>query len=613
MIAELSQVEAEVLPYYLSRDSWHPLMVEALEETLAAFAKFLAEPVRIESQRDAASAIARLEQIKRDLSALPPRRPYILDLKADQAAAACLVRMADCYLDAFEASMPLEAQSHARHAQSEIDAATEVHRQAEHERDLGNQFSESDPQSFVQVSLQVVARTHPEKNLFEIDAEVRPFLERRFGRNVAPGQGVSYAIAETLAKSALDVERFRSVVSETSKLIDWDARLDEVAGEPGALAALRRAREAIFESTVAFAAALSTATTDEARLRRTLNLYRELFEDAGLPLFAWVLRISGVRSAPFAKLLSEDSTALLAALKKRPELERIFLGADKNIRTAASHGFGYNLDGQDVVFKIRSFSGTMTVEVLIDLLLALLESFLAVFWVLDNELAALDLEGHIAPGSVMGAPMLLMAEEVLKHMGATVLAAEDSDKKWKFVLASGASSTPFVYAGALASNPPDGVDEISVECPDLPNGELRIPRETIVRFVSSKDSPPMGPIIATMELLSGSTIDGHPALTADHLRSIACVAAVALLDQNNTKGIQALRGCLRKARALEAADVIRFSESTLSEWRSSDPARRRNLQRTMLAWTSLPVPALPTVRVTQVVDVPSPKDTIDTK
>src|SRR5690606_20709521 len=151
---------------------------------------------------------------------------------------------------------------------------------------------------------------------------------------------------------------------------------------------------------------------------------------------------------------------------------------------------------------------------------------------------------------------LLMAEEVLKHMGATVVAAEDSDNEWKFVLAPGPPSTPFVYAGALASNPPIGVDEISVESPDLPNGELRVPREAIVRFISSKDSPPMGPIIAPMELLGESTIDGQPALTADHLRSIACVAAVALLDQNNTKGIQALRGCLRKARALAAADVV---------------------------------------------------------
>lgn len=604
MVVELSATESEVLPYYRSHDSWRPSMVGALEQTMVAFTAFASQPVSTESQRAAASAIARLEQIERDLASLPPRRPFILDLQADKTAAACFVRMAKSYLDAFQAATPLEAQSSAQRAQDEIDAATEVHRQAEYERDLGNRLNAGDPTSLVKAAIQVLAEMHPGKAMFELDAEMRPLLSNQLGRHVAVGQGAGYVLAETVAKSTLDVDRFRTVTLETSQLINWDAHLREVANEPGALAALRRAREAILESTVAFTASLSTATTDEAMLRRTLNLYRELFEDAGLPLFAWILRLSGVRSAPIATLMSEDSTTLLGAVNKRPELERIFVGADKNIRTAASHGFGYRLDGHDVVFNLRSFSGKMTVDVVIDLLLALQESFLAVFWVLDNELAEIDLEEHLPWDLWLGAPMLLMAEESLKGMGATVVVAEESGNKWRFVLAPGARSAPYLYAGALATTPPNGIGEVSIECPELQEGQLSIPRDAIVRFINLKDAPPIELVSANLALLSESTLDGRTAVTTDHLRSIVGFAGLTLLDQN-TSGIQLLRQCILLARSLEADDVIGFAESTFSEWRNPDPSRRRKLLQVMLEWSSLPAPIPPAVRLTRVVSVAS--------
>lgn len=511
--------------------------------------------------------------------------------------------MAGAYAAAFEAASPGEAQSLGAQAQAEIDAATNWLDASEREQEIGERLAAATSHEFVKTAIDVLSRLHPEQNLLEIDAEFRNHLSKRLDREVAAGQGINYAIAEILAKSTLNAERFRSVVTSASKLFDSSEKLRAIAGEPGAVSTLLRARNAIVESTGAFAAAVSTSTTDDARLRRVVNLYRELFEDAGAPLFAWFLRISGAKSAPISKLMREDSTTLLKAIDARRDLAAIFVGADRNIRTAASHGLGYELVGDDVVFNLRSFEGTMTVEVILDLLLALVESLLAAFWVLDNELSIAGVEGHTSVSSLMGASLIALAEEVLRILGASVLSSDETGNSWRFVLGPNRRSDPFIFATALAANPPRNVRELSIVCPDLPTGELRIPREASQRFARTSSLPPLELIAANLIFLKDSTLDGRTALAPDHLRRTACVAALALLHQDQLQAVALLRQCTRFARELSANDVMTFCEAALAEWRHSDPIRLHELKKTMLAWNRLPDPKQPAVRVTTLFDI----------
>lgn len=599
-IAEIDAAESDVLPFYLTRSSWRASTGDALDESISALARFSAEPLDSASQVELAMAVARLRQIDRDLSTFAARRPYISNLEVNRKAAACLVRMANLYFAALEADLPSEAQVLGRQAQAEIDAATNLLNEAEAQQEIGDQLGSANPQDFVSAALTALAELYPEKTFMEVDAARQSELAKGLGREVATGQGAAYEIARVLARSVLDVDRFEKVVEEASQLFGSRARLRDIAGEPGALVSLRRARNAIIESTSAFAASVVTSSTDEARLARTINLYRELFEYAGLPLFAWFLRVAGAKSAPLSTLLQRDSTALLDSIRQRPELSSIFVGADKNIRTAASHGFGYELVGDEVVFNVRSFTGTMTVEVVIDLLLALIESLLAAFWVLDNELSVAGIEGHSSADSLVGAPMLVVAEEVLKHLGATVLSASLTGSGWRFEIAEGSPSNPLAYVEGLSANPPRDIEEISIVCSHLADGELRVPRSASARFRMANDASSMAIVGANLSLLSESLLNGRSALTEEHLQRTACVAAVALISDNSTEAIRVLRQCIMLSRKAGAIDVVRFAESAIAQWRAPDADRLRKLGKTIVTWTTLPMPSLPLVRTTTI-------------
>ncbi|EAR25547.1 hypothetical protein A20C1_04751 [marine actinobacterium PHSC20C1] len=511
--------------------------------------------------------------------------------------------MADLYLAALRADLPSEAQALGKRAQAEIDEASQLLNDAVYNEKIVDALGTTDPKDFANAAFGALAALYPDRNLFEIDAVRKAQLTHDLGREVTSGQGAAYEISLALAQSTLDPRRFEAVIAEASRLFTSPSRLREIANEPGALPTLLRARNAIVESSMAFAATLTTAFTDEARLTRTINLYRELFECSGVPLFAWYLRVAGAKSAPLAKLFKEDSTALLAAVNRNPDLASIFVGADKNIRTAASHGFGYELVGNDVVFNTRSFEGTMTVEVVIDLLLALVESLLAAFWVLDNELTVAGIEGHVSLDNTAGTPILTVAEEFLRLLGASVASSGLTPAGWEFEVSDLAESSPHFYIEGLAGNPLEGINEITITCQHLVSGELRIPRNASAQFRDARNSSPMALVEANLILLSASTINGRSAVSAKHLRRSACVAALALLSNDDLEAIRVLRRCVALAHTVEAADVREFAESSISEWRSPESDRRKRLTETMMSWTELPAPTLPTVRTTTMTEL----------
>lgn len=601
--SELTSGEDEPLPYYLSRNSWRALLGRSLEGAVHSLASLASQPLKPELQMAAGEAMWEVRRLESHLRSIPARRPYVQDLDANRRAAGCLVEMLDDYIDAFGAASPAEAQSLGAKAQAQIDAATALLDASENERVLGERLGEATPNGFFEVAIDVLLRAHPGKNLLEIDADLRQKLSKRLNREIANGQGVSYAIAEVFASASLDVERFRSVVVSATGLFDTSERLRGIAREPEAVSTLLRARNAILESTGAFAAAMSSATSDEARLRRTVNLYRELFEDAGAPLFAWFLRVSEAKPVPISALMRENSTTLLEAINSRADLAAIFVGADKNIRTAASHGLGYKLVGEEVVFNLRSFDGTMTVEVIIDLLLALIESLLAAFWVLDNELSIAGVEGHTSASSLMGFSMLAVAEELLRILGAEVLSAEEGDDSWKFTLGKIRRSDPYLFAVALAANPPSNVKTVSIECPDLPIGVLEIPKTASQQFVSARNSHPLALVSANLIFLRDSRLNGRTALTIDHLSRTACIAAVALLHQGQKEAVSLLRQCMRLAADVGAMEVVDFGRAVLEEWRNTDPRRLKKLAETMRQWNTLAEPKPPLVRTTRLVGI----------
>jgi hypothetical protein len=588
-------------PGALNPLDWRQFMSGLLESVIRTLGQLSEQPMDPTIRENAGRAMGEISGFSSWLDELAPLRPYVQHLHASRDAASCLVRMMEHYLRAMESESPLVAQKLAREAQSEIDLSVAILDRADRQRKYGDRLGESSPDTFVKVALDVLAESRPELSLFEVDREWQASLTESLHRQVAPGQGVSYAVANLLAESTLDAERFRAVVGEATEVFRSGQYAAQVASEAGSLEYILKARNAIVESTVAFSASLATSATETAQLRRAMNLYRELFEDGASPLFAWFLRLAGAKSAPLSKLMQEDSTSLLDAVNRNNALAKIFYGADKGIRTAASHGHAYELRGSRVHFSARSFQTSITVAEFLDRLLAMTESLLAALWVLDNELAALGATGHSPTGSLLGEPMFAIAEQVIRHLGGEVLESADKGATWSFTLAASPTANPFMVAYALAAHEQASAQEIEIIRPDLVPGELRVPKTASALYSTFVDLPPLQLIESNYSFIEASTLNGRSAAKADDLRRTTCIAAIALLSNDDLSAIPLIRRCLAWARAQELPDVVEFGEQGLAEWRKSDQGRLTRLLETMDHWNKLPSPSLPLVRKTTIV------------
>lgn len=579
---------------------WRSYLSGITERITQSLGRLSRKPNDANARDDAGQAIAELRGFELWLEERAPLRPYVQHQEAIRKAAARLSRMATKYLEAMEAASMSLAQKLGRDAQSEIDAGVSSLNEADSSTELSDRLGAANQGDFVKVALDVLLSTRPGQNIFEIDSEWQEALTARLGRPIADGQGASYAIADLLANSQLDASRFRRVVGEATELFRTHGALGDIASEPSALEYLLKARNAIVESTVAFSATVATSAALSAQLRRAINLYRELFEDGAAPLFAWFLRVANAKGAPISKLMREDSTALLDAVNRTPSLAQMFIGADKGIRTAASHGHSYSLVGDSVQFSTRTYEETLTLDQFVDRLLALTESLLAAFWVLDNELAAVGAKGHTAVTSLIGEPMFAVATLVLEQLGSTVLDSQLGDESWTFTLAPGAKSEPFVYAYVVGAHEQSNIREITILRPDLPSGTLRVSNTACAVYATFKDLEPVHLLASNLAFIEQSKLDGRSAVTQDHVRKTVCAAAVALLQTDDVTAVSVMRQCMKLANALDASDITQFASDVFVEWRTPDKFRARGILERMELWNALPTPGLPPVRSTTI-------------
>jgi hypothetical protein len=592
---------SEPLPYYFTRAAWRVQIADRLGRALLSLARVSEQPRDSSRHAGLVDAIADLKDAEFGLSQLPIRRPFVRDLQARRATAHAFVEMAELYLQAFEADSPLAAQKLAGLAQQEIDRATEAMNEVDAEKDLLDEFDLSTRGDFFGGVLGLFERLRPNLTFLEVDATERVRLERKLGRKIADNFGAEYLLRESVVRVWFDPDRFRECVRNSLLLFNSDDRVRAIADESGALGALARARDALLESVNTFDIAVSQSTSDHDRLRRVMALYRELFEDAAMPVFAWFLRVAEVKSAPISNLIRKDATDLLRSIDSRSDLSDLFFGADPGIRNAASHGLAYELSGEDVVISLRAQTRTISVDVLIDLVLALLESLLATFWVLDNELARLDYTAHNSGLALSNASLLPVARAVLDHLNGNVISAEEREgDEWTFVIGGRPKVDPWILATAMAAQMSLHISSATIHFPDLPAGRLVINFESYEAWKAADTSMPTGSILGLFGLLESSSIDGHDLLEDAGLRKITSLGAIELVINDQSSAVRLLRECRRVGLGRGLGDVVELSELALLEWRHPDPIRRLTLLRLIGEWNDLPVPRIPRVAETSV-------------
>lgn len=591
--------ESQPLPYYRAARAWRSELTDALTGTLAALAQFARHPLSEDLQVRVAAEVWNLRILQAVLGSLVPRRPFVAETNASKVAIEHLLLSVDHYFEAFLAPTPSMAQVHARAAQQEIDSAVDTRAAADASRALLDDLAGRGSSDYLTMAMQVMSVIADGRDPLDFDESVRRDLARVIGSAVLPGLGADYAVSEALAAAFLDPHRFKRVVVSASRLFRDAPDLRTLANENNAISALSRARQSILTATQTFEASMRVASADEVRLRVVLNLYREVFEEAATPLLAWALRAIGLKSRSFAKLMEDGSTELLKAIERSPQVSNLFFGADANIRNAASHGQSYELVEDLLVFRLRSYKGSMTIEVLIDLLLALLESCLATLWALENELGKVGYEGATIPEAMLDNVDISFVQEIVGQIGFEVMLAEDLQGVWRFELSGRDNTHLFQLGAAIAMTPFARNRSIEVAIAGQREAPLEIRRDDLIAYLESlgKDGPALNS--AHLTVMSLMSQDSLSVLSGDHIRNASALAGHLLLVDDNRSAIALLRQC-RLLASPGDADILSFCSDSLQEWQLSEPARRQRLMGIRAQWSRLPKIELPKANAVRV-------------
>ena len=600
MLDSAIETDSRPIPYFRVATAWKIELAECLPRVVRALGDFVDRPSNTEVQGLVVAEVGNLRRLSAALEPLPPRRPFVTEINANKAALRHLTSATDHYLEALVALSPIAAQRSADQAQQEIDRATAVLERANSSREFLDALRTQEAPDYLTLSMRALSVVATDRTVTELDEEVRVELLGTIGRSIHPGLGADFAVSRAIAESFLDQERFAKVAADAAHIFGNAGDLAALAAEDGSVKPLARARQAILNAVQTFEASLEVAKSEQARLRVVLNLYREVFEEAVTPLMAWGLRASGPKSKPVLKLIEEGATELLGSVQRSPELMDLFFGADANIRNAASHGQSYELVNDVVAFRLRSYKESMTVEVLVDLMLAMMESCLAVLWALENELRNIGIDGATLPQEMLEDTSIAFVNELLGAFGIHVESSWESETSWRFELADSQQADLFVLAVVIAQLPFGGKRSIEITCAGSVEEVVEISKAHILRYGQAQELEGPALIAAHVDLLVSMHRGGRRLLTDDQLRSASALAAHMLLVDANRDAIALLRRC-RYVALDTCPEVAEFCVDTLKEWQLGDPARGHRLESIRAQWSALPQigpPSLLAIRVT---------------
>ncbi|MCB2174305.1 MAG: hypothetical protein KQH57_00715 [Actinomycetales bacterium] len=534
-----------------------------------------------------AKAVRAVAQTRQRLSAANPLRPHLSQLELLRDTGRLTEEMCVAYLLALEAPSPVEAQRHADAAQECIDQIAS--RLAEYNRVMaaaGLLEEEGDLGSATSRLFGALKALHPGLRVTELDELGRGRFKEITRVDAVVGTGAGVLAAEMVATVHLDATRFRSALSAAASLAhDAGSRFAEIVAEEVVRSDIRRAAVHGLEAYAQLALLIRIAPSEDAALRQVMKLYRNLFEDVMAPLVSVMLLASGEVTKPYAKLIAEDATEIARRAAASQVVGPLLAGAEPTYRNAEGHGAKtYRLEGNDVVFELRSFAGRVPVDTVLDDSFALVESLLALQLAIVNAVSVLGYEdhepadlGYFQPSAVQ------MVEFLLEDQQISVERLEFSEEAWELGLRD---QPPPLFAIAVGLDPhaPDSVRRFVI----ANHGEgqertLVIDRRVVAEFLAVDESEPTW---RTIVGLARCDVDGAPMLSGDALRcAIAATGVEALVGNrlDRVPRLRWLRGIAMRMGDAAAAELSVAAIRALREGRVAEVARRPEWQ----AWLAL--------------------------
>ncbi|MBP2376441.1 hypothetical protein [Paeniglutamicibacter psychrophenolicus] len=496
-----------------------------------------------------ARVIIRLRALKKQLNELSPLRPYVSQLRLWRKIAADLNAISDSTLEALTSPDIAHIQETLKTNQQRLDRLTEqlgtatLYQQAAELLERGDNWENGFDNLLAALQLR-----YPSKGLVELDEIGALAASQVTKAHIAPGQGIQYLSLTVLADVHLDPENFRRTIKGTTQLFGQNAhRLSLLMTNGQAVADLARAKENILDVHLNLEAVLGRPLTDEQALRQLMKLYHTLYEEGGLPIFAWLLLVSGQKTAAYSSLLLKGATTLGDSIVKHEELSKLFSGVNKDLRTAASHGLSYILTEEGIAFRnLKTANGILPLADFADTLFAFIESLLAVMWALDNQLELSGATDHRQDAFVMGLNPTKLAQVALSPLGVEILDTEISENTW--ILDVGTTPQPLtILACSVALNALPGVENILVRR-YLQNAQ---PREVLVpalaateRITRHGQGSAEDKYLDVLRFLNEIRIDGKSALTMSHLKFVAGRIGLGLDGDRSIGRISDLRWLL---------------------------------------------------------------------
>ncbi|GAT74547.1 Holliday junction ATP-dependent DNA helicase RuvA [Microbacterium sp. HM58-2] len=512
-----------------------------------------------------------------------------------------LSRLWPLYLEAIVTADISEAEALSAQGQKVLDCSTsELTRLGTLEEAIGALVNARGDEDILTRVFAALAVLYPETPF----SELAKIGERRamdlVARPVALGSSIDFLTVEMIARAYLDPQQFSLKVSELGLLLAGDARVRAVAKMPGALADLGIARRDLFEALTQFEKIASTESDTSVLLRRLSKTVGELYE-ASLPFLVWcrLILAPSISESTYDRMVLKDATEHIAWLVR--QLPLTFSDAPAYLRHSAHHGraIDIGLAGETVEINLRSFRESFSAAEYIDKAYALLESVLAVCWVISNALEVEGLTAELPPGA---AQYIGLSHEALvglwlrEYKGVRVVQSQRDGDGWRLELGLAAQET-FITALSLATLSGTDCDWVSV-CVE---GETEPPAELSVDDYSR---------YAERATLGGA----ESALALLTLRHQVTVGARCLVGESDVEfvivclGLAILSGdlsqvpLLREARRLAAnhryAGLVSLANSVLKTIRTGqDSDIRAELSKRTKSFKAAEVPVVSAVRV----------------
>lgn len=520
---------------------------EEIQEFVEGFIMSLHGILKAPKSLTAASSMVRrldsLEAMRNQCQSLPELRPRVALHRSLLTTLDALSELWPTYSHALSAHTIHDAARRAKHGQELLDSAYETLAAHEELVDSALVYEDLSIQDHSERTLTALSISHPNLSILEMGQHGKRLAEENTLVLTDEAHGIQYLVLETIVSVQMDPDRFNDVLTQTSRVCLANDRLQKIAVEDGALESLATSQRLLYESLASFEAVLSREDNEKAIIRRVIKFYGEVYEDVVSPLLAWYSLLAGIKQQPYQKLIRDDATKLAKGLIEHPTTTSFLEDAGANLRNAAQHGNSFSIEGNLVRFKLRSYEDTVPTSRVINDVLSLFESISAMSWSLSN---ALSQAGYEIPlrdedAAYMNLSAFHMAKFYLKHNGMPVLASEELDSSWSFVLGPGQDHV-FELALALSLNSPDRIRKIILHSA---TGEtpLVIPLNSYnrVSLLTDTDTHPLDHMMAVLELRKDSTKDGHSLIKSSDLKFAAGSLSMLLTVQKDLSVIPHLR------------------------------------------------------------------------